>query len=186
MIEKIENIVIGNLIYYHLIDQEDIAIYKFGLECFVLKMIHYTTYCLVSLACGCLYEFLIFIASYMMLRKYAGGIHANTRAGCLVISNFLLCGVLIVGQRLEKGISLSVISILGLLVIILFAPVSNPNRILSCREQKKFKKYAIFICFFEVIGSFVGYELEYMKWVQFGVIVGAFMTICGKIKYSNI
>lgn len=186
MIKKIENIVIDNLIHYQLVDQDDIAIYKFGLECFVLKMIHYTTYCLVALVCGCLFEFLIFIVSYIMLRKYAGGIHANTRIGCLVISNFFLSGVLFIGKWIEKCLSLSIISILGLLIIIAFAPVDNPNRRLSNRERNKFRKLAIFICLFELVVSFVGYEVELFKWVQLGVIVCAFVTLCGKIKYSNL
>lgn len=186
MIEKIENDVIGNLVYYHLVDQEDIAIYKFGLECFLLKMIHYTTYCLVAMACGCLCEFWAFIVSYMMLRKYAGGIHANTRIGCLVISNIFLSGVLIVGQWIKKNLSLSIISILSLLIIIIFAPVDNPNRTLSYRERNKFKKCAIFVCLFELVVSFVGHEVELFKWVQLGVIVSAFITMCGKMKYSNL
>lgn len=186
MIKKIENVVISNLIYYRLVDQEDIEIYKFGFECFCLKVIHYTTYCMVAMAYGCLYEFLIFIVSYMMLRKYAGGIHAKTRIGCLVISNIFLSGVLIIGQWIEKGLLLSVISILGLLLIIIFAPVDNPNRVLSDKERNKFRKCAIFVCLIELIMSFVGYEVELFKWVQLGVIVSAFITICGKMKYSSL
>lgn len=151
-----------------------------------MKIIHYTTYCLVALALGCLCEFLIFIVSYIVLRKYAGGIHANTRIGCLVISNFFLSGVLITGQWIKKCLPLSIISILGLLTIILFAPVDNPNRTLSDRERNKFKKCAIFVGLFELVVSFVGYDVEFFKWIQLGVIVCAIMTICGKIKYSDL
>ena len=186
MIEQIENILISNLLYYHLVDQEEIDIYKFGLECCLLKTVHYITYCLIALVCDCFWEFLIFIISYIILRKYAGGVHANTRMGCLIISNLFLSGVLIVGQRIEKCALLSILSILSLLVIILFAHVDNPNRVLSYIEKKKFRKKAIFISLLEIVISFIGYDLELFKWVQLGMIVGGFMTICGKIKYSNL
>lgn len=184
MIEKIENIVISKLIYYHLVKQEEIEIYKFGLECYILKILHYTTYCLVALICGRLYEFLIFIVSYIMLRKYAGGFHANTRAGCLLISNVALLGILIIGERIQNSVFLFLISILSVVVIILFAPVDNPNRILSSQEREKFKRCTIFICLFELTLAFIGYRLVYLKWIHFGIITGALMIICGKIKYS--
>ena len=162
MIEQIENILISNLLYYHLVDQEEIDIYKFGLECCLLKTVHYITYCLIALVCDCFWEFLIFI-----LRKYAGGVHANTRMGCLIISNLFLSGVLIVGQRIEKCALLSILSILSLLVIILFAPVDNPNRVLSYIEKKKFRKKAIFISLLEIVISFIGYDLELFKSIRY-------------------
>lgn len=186
MIEKIGNIIISNFLYYHLIGEDEIEIYKFGVECYVLKLVHYITYCFVAWVCGCFYEFLIFIVSYIMLRKYAGGIHANTRTGCFVISSFLLLGILIVGQKIENNMILSILSIIGSGVIFLFAPVDNPNRILSKKEREKCRRYAIFICLFELLISLVGYEIEYLKWMQLGIIIGAFLTICGKIKYSSL
>lgn len=186
MIEKIETIIIRNLVCYNLVNEDEIEIYKFGIECFVLKVIHYFTYCIIALFCGCLYEFVFFIISYIALRKYAGGIHANTRIGCLVISNFILSGVLILGHKIEKSVLLYILSVLSFLVIVLFAPVDNPNRILSNAERKRFKKIAILVCLLELVVSFAGYKFEYLKWVQFGVIIGAFMTILGKIKYSGL
>lgn len=186
MIEKIENGIISNLVYFHLIEDDEIEIYRFGVECYILKVIHYLTYCLIAFLCGSLCEFFIFIISYLLLRKYAGGIHANTRTGCFVISDLILFGVLLIGQKIEKSIYLSIVSILSLLIVILFAPVDNPNRILSNTERKKFKKCAILICSLELIVSFVGNGFECIKWIQFGMIVGAFMTICGKIIYSSL
>lgn len=186
MIEKIEVLIINNLLKYHLVNNDEIDIYMFGIECYILKIIHYLTYFTIAMLCGCIWEYMIFVLSYILLRKYSGGIHANTRIGCLIISNFILSIVLLMGQKIEKGILVSALSILSLLIIILLAPVDNPNRILSCEEHKKFKKSAIMVCFFELILSFIGYKIEYLKWVQFGVIVGAFMTLCGKIKYFCI
>ena len=83
----------------------------------------------------------------------------------MIISNLFLSGVLIVGQRIEKCALLSILSILSLLVIILFAPVDNPNRVLSYIEKKKFRKKAIFISLLEIVISFIGYDLELFKWV---------------------
>lgn len=188
MIEKIENAIISNLVYYHLIEDDEIEIYRFGVECYILKVIHYLTYCLIAFLCGSLFEFFIFIVSYLLLRKYAGGIHANTRTGCFVISDLILFGVLIVGQSIERSEVLSVITFISLLSIILFAPVDNPNRVLSNEERNKFKKYAFYICILElsVICIGTGIKGEYSKWIQFGIIVSACMTICGRIKYFCI
>lgn len=183
MIDKIKNILVGNLVLYHLVNIKDIDIYKFGIECYILKLIHYFTYCFVAIICGCFIEFLVFIISYTILRKYVGGIHASTRTGCLIISNVVLLIILGGGQRIQNGIPLQLLSMISLFIIALMAPVENPNRKLTQEESKKFKKNAICVCLVElIIASCLG---SFCKWIHLGIIVGTIMAVLGKIRYSN-
>ena len=48
MIGIIQSIMITAFLNYGLIDREEIEAYKFGIECYILKIIHFGTYILGS------------------------------------------------------------------------------------------------------------------------------------------
>lgn len=68
------------------VDEEDIEIYQFGLECMLLKLVHITSYLLIGI---CMREFFSLLVSgsiLIPLRRKAGGYHAKTRIGCYLFS----------------------------------------------------------------------------------------------------
>lgn len=101
MLEYIKDVITNNLINSNLISQEDEEIYKFGLECYLLKLVHVITYSLAAIFLGKYIEYTIFIITYLLLRKFSGGIHANTRLGCLIVSNVILIFSLFVGDYIN-------------------------------------------------------------------------------------
>lgn len=88
---------------------------------------------------GIFWQSVIFWFCLSILRKYAGGYHANTEKQCYVISFIivlvsLLC-IKIINYSVNWGILLHTIS---LLVIFFLAPVENVNHILDEEEKKKY------------------------------------------------
>ena len=186
MIGIIQSIMITAFLNYGLIDREEIEAYKFGIECYILKIIHFGTYILGAVFLKSLFEFLAFFVSYSLLRKYAGGIHANTRRMCLILSNIIIFFLLVFGQKIEYGIILYFLSIISLVIIMILGPVANPNRKPFLKEKKKNKKNIIYICLIEIIAINIFKECDFLKWMQIGAIVSAVVAIAGKIKYDLV
>lgn len=126
-----------------LVDKEDIEIYQFGLECILLKLVHIASYLLIGI---CMREVLSLLVSgsiVIPLRRKTGGYHAKTRMGCYIFSCFvvfLLC--LFIKVTIEP-----ITGIIGMVVadilVVIFAPVENENRVLKPDEKIIFRKQAI-------------------------------------------
>lgn len=184
MLEYIKDVITNNLINSNLISQEDEEIYKFGLECYLLKLVHVITYSLAAIFLGKYIEYTIFIITYLLLRKFSGGIHANTRLGCLIVSNVILIFSLFVGDYINDLMLISFFSFMGFIVTIIYSPVDNPNRKLSLIEKKRFKKYTILLCVILEILLILLESNEYRKWIYLAIIINAESVFLGKIKYT--
>lgn len=135
---------LAQLIRMDIIDSEDEEIYRFGLEGLFLKIVHYSSYLLIAFFTNEVIRFLIFFASFLPLRKSAGGYHAKTKEGCyisscLTVLCMMICVRVITGWQyvLLAG---SVFLILSDVCIFLIAPRGNRSRILDQEEILIFKK----------------------------------------------
>ena len=68
------------------IKQEDISIYRYGLEVLYLFMLEVLSILLLAVWIGNFFETLLYFAAFIPLRLFAGGYHANTRLGCYFVS----------------------------------------------------------------------------------------------------
>ncbi len=143
--------VISNQILDKLIDDNRINIqyhdvYAYAIEKFLAAIVNIVLLTAAAILFGITRETVVFILYYMPLRKYAGGIHAETRTKCIMIS--LLLMVLFI--KLSSIIILSdywkisaVIIILGvLLAVFRFAPVDTENKRLSPENRIKHARIA--------------------------------------------
>lgn len=75
-------------------------------------------------------------------------------------------------------------------ILLIFAPVDNPNRRLTILEKSKFKKYTFTVISLEIIiVSFllqIKETVEFAKWITIGIIISACVVMFGKIKYEVI
>ena len=71
--------------------------YEYGIEVWILKMIHSMTIIAIGLAFSRIVETLLFLLVFSNIRKLAGGYHASTKMRCFSISLimiFSLCTIL--------------------------------------------------------------------------------------------
>ncbi len=69
-----------------LVDEEEIEIYQFGIECMLLKVVHIVSYLLIGICMRELLSLLVSGSILIPLRRKAGGFHAKTRMGCYIFS----------------------------------------------------------------------------------------------------
>lgn len=177
---------INALVVNGIISEEDKEAYLFGLECLLLKSLYMASFFAVSLWMGKVGEFILFSFIYFFLRGSAGGFHAETRLSCYIFSLIQVVATLAVTDWLANlrqpqftpafG-SLIILGFAAQAIILLLAPVDNPNKVLDeveiChyRKQTRWKVFIldlflalsfifqlrvisalVFLCFIEIAG----------------------------------
>ncbi|WP_040330508.1 accessory gene regulator ArgB-like protein [Clostridium ihumii] len=134
-------------------NEEEKEIIEYGLYQGFLMLINILTTFFLGFIFNVFWQSIIFLISYMLLRTYAGGYHANTKNRCYILSVviMIICFFLINNFELTMkfGVLLSAIS--GILIFTL-APVANDVKPLEEVEVKIYKNKArkIFVIEFAI------------------------------------
>lgn len=89
-----KDFLIQALIRNNIILDDDIELYRFGIECFLLKVINFVSYFFIGFLIKMPIETLIIGLVVIPLRRSAGGYHAKTRVGCYAFSCTVLLSML--------------------------------------------------------------------------------------------
>lgn len=74
------------------IEEEVQAVIRYGIEVWLNSSVKIILLLLIGSVCGCFIETVVVLFIFGRVRKYAGGVHCKTDAGCF-FSMFLLCAV---------------------------------------------------------------------------------------------
>lgn len=144
-------------------EQKYLNFYKYGLEITISTILNVLLVLLVGIATQHLIESIVFLFTFILLRVYAGGYHANTYFRC----NLLMCGsfltLVLIYDFLSNRISFLFVIVSLLLffsVTIVFCPVEHINKpINSERKRKKMKNITIILgLIFSIISSILIYK----------------------------
>ena len=124
--------------------EEDKAIVKYGLIVFCEILINVLTTIVIGLIFNMFYESIIFLCGFSFLRSYTGGYHAEKGYICYIFSTVILILALVVNKLILDIIYiefvLSILLIISVVIILLYAPVDNKNKVLDEDEKIYFKK----------------------------------------------
>lgn len=182
--ERLLGIILFRMKSKRIVNEDEEDIYRFGLECLLLKVVHYSSYIVIGLILKMTIPMLVSAMVLMPLRRKSGGFHARTRMGCYLFS----CTIVVVLCLLNKIVFplwLSiVILILSNVIVVSFAPVENENRSLDQTERKEFRRQALFILMVAdgtVITSGIA-EWVVCQWLLNGVVIAAQLILFGKLQ----
>lgn len=125
------------------IKEEELDIYRFGLECMILKLIHYVSYIIIAIGLHSLPGLLLSSCVMIPLRSKAGGYHAKTRIGCYVFSCSMITALCLLNRMVLPEFIHMVILVIANIIILVWAPVENENRPLEQVEINVFRKQVI-------------------------------------------
>lgn len=143
MIERIA-LKITNFIFKNTeLDSELYEVYKYGIEITISSLLNIVLIIAASIAVSDVVSGVVFLTVFIPLRLFLGGYHAKTYFMCNAL--FLLTYLMIYyinsaalefidGNLLSR--LLTVLILLGIIPIIAFAPVENPNKPLSEKQAK--------------------------------------------------
>ena len=184
--------IIELLIKYQIIDSKEEEIYRFGLEALFLKAVHYISYLLIAVFCQEVPRFILFFVAFLLVRKNAGGYHAETKLGCYVTSCGTVLGVLLLMKYIDLQGAVLIVGMLLLMIsdgiILWLAPLGNKNRELDEDERRYFRKRSIRILGLEnilVLFLLIIHKNDFSMAVILAIMCSAFLLILVKGKQNR-
>lgn len=125
--------------------KEKEEIIRYGLD----RIKNTCTMTLVTLLMGCIlqvfFQSIIFLVCFIVLRKYAGGYHADTQNRCYVISTVIFAVALLAIRYMSDGNDNEIFILLqsvNFILLYFLVPVDNKNHRLEQWEKEKYGKKA--------------------------------------------
>lgn len=141
--EKIITFLSDTLVESNIIEKNKIKIFRYGMEVFLLSVFEILSILLLSLYISNTLNTIMFFGAFLPLRLYAGGYHAKTRFSCFMILVAVYAAMTcitesLVNDHLSKIITLT--TIINIIIVLVYAPVINPNKKRNKQEIATYKK----------------------------------------------
>lgn len=187
MINNLAEQLVKKLISSSIINEEDRELYAYGLFILLSQLMFFIITAVFGLILGCIIESLVFYIAFQFIRKYAGGYHASTETRCEIMSTFSILACIVV-IRLEKHFDFQTVLLIAAAIsavcIFCFCPLDTPEKPLSKKEFKYFRKISwiiLFVITSAIIISYV-FKFEFMSVpCCMSLILEAVLISAGKI-----
>jgi accessory gene regulator B len=136
---------IEKLLFYKIIAEEETEIYKFGMECLTLKVVHCISYLCIAACFKMLPELIVIACVLIPLRRNAGGYHARTRMGCYLFSCFYVFIILLVYKTVLNQFVWWGLLVFSDIIIFYMSPIDNENKRLDKKEFEYYRKKSRYI-----------------------------------------
>ncbi len=143
MIEKLAKKVVAWQVKKDHLSKKDEKLYTYAYELLIGQAVNIMIACFLAIVFHSYTTVLIFLASYIPLRSYAGGYHAKTYNMCTIVSTVLMYIVCIAAKVIPPHyiiwVNLGGGIISGILIFI-FAPVQDYNKPLDQAERECYRR----------------------------------------------
>lgn len=190
--EYLCNLVVKRWIKRNIITEEFEEWYTFGLYSFVSGIINIAIPIVLGVILGCITETLVYLAVFILSREFMGGYHCDTPFRCKIVTIMLYLIVMAINYFNVFGNYLLCINVLlfiaGNIVIYIFCPVQNHNKILEKGLQRKYKVISFFVYnILLVIGCILLYiKNKYVDIITATLLIVVIMVVIGYYKERRI
>lgn len=188
MINKLSTRLTERLLSNGAISDADKDLYIYGLFMLISHLMFFIITCIFGLILGCVFESIIFYTAFQFIRRYAGGYHASTETRCEIFStlSILACIVVIkLSKTYDFQTVLLLITILSAVCAFVFCPLDTPEKPLSYKEFKYFRKISWLILLVIVVAIIVSYVFKFQVVTVpccLSLILEGILLAAGKIK----
>lgn len=175
------------------ITEDERELYIYGFFMLLSQLVYFLLACIVGLLFQCFFESVIFYIAFQFIRRYAGGYHAKTETRCEILSSLSIIGSIGIIELLDMydfQIVLLSITLFSAGCIFVLCPLDTPEKPLSNKELKYFRKISWLILFIIaaliVVSYIFGWSYTFSPCCM-SLILESILIIAGKIKQiSNI
>lgn len=174
----------NKLVFHQIISKEEVELYKFGMECLILKIAHCISYLCIAVCFQLVPELILIGCVLIPLRRSAGGYHAKTKTGCYLFSCCYISMVLILSQMVINQFLLWGLLALSDFIIFFLSPADNVNKRLDEKEKKYYRKKARVLLILFNTGCMIFTVIHYLNiggLVRWGICAAAFLLVLQKI-----
>lgn len=184
---------LSNKIVYRFFKRTDILadeqeLYRYGFFILFSQILYFIIIITIGILCKAILESIIFYIAFQFIRRYAGGYHAATETRCEVLSTLSIIasiGIIKLSKIYDFKTILLFITIASMVLIFFLCPLDTPEKPLSEKEFKYFRKISWIILL--VISSIIIVSYFFKFNILFtpccvSLILESVLLIAGKIK----
>lgn len=191
MISKLSKLIVKCLLKQSDIKDDEQDLYQYGFFVLLSQILYFIVTCIMGALFGIFFESIIFYVAFQFIRRYAGGYHASTETRCEIMStlSILACIVVIrLSKTYDFQFALLVVSIASAACIAVLCPLDTPEKPLSEKEFKYFRKISWLILSVIFLVVAISYFVR-LKWLQIffapcclSLILESILLTAGKVK----
>lgn len=140
---------VANLLAEHkFISKDKIEICRYGLENLIVSLLEILSVLIFSIIFNEVMCTMIFLISFISLRRYTGGFHAKTKLGCYIVllAIYLIFILIIKNMPAKYNLAFEITSVLFTNFMVLkYAPIVNRNKKINKAERKTFQRFGIIL-----------------------------------------
>lgn len=165
-----------------------IEIYQYGFFVFFSNIFFLIITSVIGMIFDVFLQSIIFFFAFFSIRQFAGGYHASTETRCEILStlSILACIVVIkLSKTYDFQTVLLLITIFSAVCIFVFCPLDTPEKPLSEKEYKYFRKVSWLILFVIAAAIIVSYVFKFQMVTVpccLSLILESILLAAGKIK----
>lgn len=192
MISKLSEQLAKKLLKNSSVSEEERELYIYGFFMLLSHLMYLILASFFGLILGCFAESVVFYIAFQFIRRYAGGYHASTETRCEIMSalSILLCISVI---RLSKAVDLQAVLLavtaVSALSIFILCPLDTPEKPLSDKELKYFRKISwlilLVISAAVIISYFFNFNYVFAPCCM-SLILESILLISGKIQKAVV
>lgn len=154
----------------------------------ISHLIYFVLICIFGLVFKCFAESIVFYAAFQFIRRYAGGYHASTEVRCEIFSTLSILGslgIIKLSQTYDIQIALGILAMISAICIFILCPLDTPEKPLSEKEFKYFRKISwiilLVICVLAVVSFCFKLKFAFVP-LCMSLILESILLALGKIK----
>lgn len=152
MLNRISENITNRLIREKVIAKDDRDVYLYGLELLFMSGLHMLTTVALGLLLGELWQSVLFVVAFMIIRSYGGGYHASTPLRCYLMTTIIVLAALSVIKYVKINIFICLeLLFVSSVIILLLSPVEAENKPLDNMEKMIYRKRTMVVWCIEIV-----------------------------------
>lgn len=186
---KMSEKIVNWLIRQKAISTEEGELYAYAVHC-LLSLLYPIVFAVgVGAIFGMVVEALVMIMPFILVRKFAGGFHADSLQKCLIISSIVITVSLEIAKIIDYSLILNAIYIAASVMLIVFSPIDSENKRLDYDDKifcKKITMFIVLILLFIIEIFWMNGYRYYIKFIEIGIILAEMLQIIVKLKGAGL
>ena len=184
---------LSNKIVYRFFKRTDILddeqeLYKYGFFILFSQILYFIITITLGILCKAILESIIFYIAFQFIRRYAGGYHAATETRCEILSTLSIVasiGIIKLSKIYDFKTILLFVTLMSVVLILFLCPLDTPEKPLSEKEFKYFRKISWIILLVILSIIIVSYFFKFNNLFTpccVSLILESILLVAGKIK----
>lgn len=177
MTTRIAAYITNRMLALSVIEEDDRELYCYGFFLLITRSFFFLVTAITGFLSGVLFESLVFYGMFMLLRTYAGGVHAKTERQCTVLTTIALSasilGIKAMGQAFGMLVPIAMLTF-GSISIALLSPLDTQEKPLDKTEKKHYRLICLILVALCIISSIIS-RLLLLNSVYYPIVASVFL-----------